>query len=111
MSPHLDVAWLEHRRYCWVPVAAKVTSPDSSAREDGVTNGAVASHGNPMWTGAIRGTVPKAEIIVAATYLLHTPPSSNTVHVVDASIMGAHLRRAQEPLYRGINGPTSRLVN
>ena len=59
-----------------------------------------------MWTGAIRGTVPEAEIIGAAVYLLHTSPSSHTVHVVDASILGAHLRRAQEALYRGITGPT-----
>ena len=33
------------------------------------------------------------------------------MHVVDASIIGAHLRRAQEALYRGIKGPTSHLVN
>ena len=72
---------------------------------------AVASHGSPTWTGAIYGTVPEAEIIGAATYLLHTPPSACTVHVVDASIIGAHLRRAQETLYRGIKGPTSHLVN
>ena len=25
-SPHSDVAWLEPHRYCWVPVATKVTS-------------------------------------------------------------------------------------
>ena len=30
---------------------------------------------------------------------------------MDASIIGAHLRRAQEALYRGIKGPTSHLVN
>ena len=28
-SPHSDVAWLEPRRYCWVPVATKVTSSDA----------------------------------------------------------------------------------
>ena len=89
-SPHSDVAWLEPHRYCWVPVA---------------------SHGIPMWKGAIYGAVPKAEIIGAAAYLLHTPPSACTVHVVDASIIGAHLCRAQEALYRGIKGPTSHLVN
>ena len=72
---------------------------------------AVGSHGSPTWTGAIRGTVPEAEIIGAAPYLLHTPPSSYTVHVLDASIIGAHLRRAQEALYRGIKGLTSHLVN
>ena len=33
------------------------------------------------------------------------------MHVVDASIIGAHLRRAQEALYRGIKGSTSHLVN
>ena len=55
---------------------------------------AVASHGSPTWTGAIYGTIPEAEIIGAAAYLLHTPPSACTVHVVDASIIGAHLRRA-----------------
>ena len=62
-------------------------------------------------TDAIYGTVPEAEIIGAAAYLLHTPPAACTVHVVDASIIGAHLRRAQEALYRGIKGPTSHLVN
>ena len=30
---------------------------------------------------------------------------------MDASIIGAHLRRAQEALYRGIKRPTSHLVN
>ena len=29
-SPHSDVAWLEPRRYCWGPAAAKVTSSDAS---------------------------------------------------------------------------------
>ena len=29
-SPHSDVAWMEPHRYCWVPVAAKVTSSDAS---------------------------------------------------------------------------------
>ena len=73
---------------------------------------AVASHGNPTWTGAIRGTVPEAEIIGAAACLLHTPPSSHTdVHVDDASIIVAHLRTAPEVVYRGIKGPTSHLVN
>ena len=110
-SPHSDVAWLEPHRYCWVPVATKVTSSDASPRGDDATNVAVASHGIPTWTGAIYGTVPEAKIIGAAAYLLHTPPSVCTVHVVDASVIGAHLRRAQEALYRGIKGPTSHLVN
>ena len=110
-SPHSDVAWLEPHRYCWVPVATKVTSSDASPQGDDATNVAVASHGIPTWTGAIYGTHPEAEIIGAAAYLLHTPPSACTVHVVDASVIGAHLRRAQEALYRGIKGPTSHLVN
>ena len=110
-SPHSDVAWLEPHRYCWVPVATKVTSSDASPQGDDATNVAVASHGIPTWTGAIYGTVPEAEIIGAAAYLLHTPPSACTVHVVDASVIGAHLRRAQEALYRGVKGPTSHLVN
>ena len=63
--------------------------------------------GRPPSTARCRS----AEIIGAAAYLLHTPPSACTVHVVDASIIGAHLRRAQEALYRGIKGPTSHLVN
>ena len=71
----------------------------------------VASHVSPTWTGAIYGTVPEAENIGAAAYLLHTPPSACTVPVVHASIIGGHLRRAQETLYRGIKGPTSHLVN
>ena len=50
-------------------------------------------------------------MIVAAAYLLYTPPSDCTVHKVDASIIGAHLRRAQEALHRGIKGPTSHMVN
>ena len=106
VSPYSDVVWLELHRYCCVPVAAKVTSYDAFFHEDGVTNVAVARHSRPTWTGAIRGTVPEAEIIGAAAYLLHTPPSDLTVHVVDASIIGAQLRRAQEALYRGIKGPT-----
>ena len=110
-SPHSDVAWLEPHRYCWVRASAKVTSSDTSPQEDGAANVAVASQGNPTCTGAIRGTVPEAEIIGEAAYLLHTPPSCHTVHVVDASIIGAHLHRAQEALYRGIKGPTSHLVN
>ena len=72
---------------------------------------AVASHGSPMWTGAIHGAVPEADIIGGAAYLLHTPPSACTVHVVDASLIGAHLRRAQEALYSGIKEPISHLVN
>ena len=110
-SPHSDVAWLEPHRYCWVPPATKDTSSDASPQGDDATNVAVASHGIPTWTGAIYGTVPEAEIIGAAAYLLHTPPSACTVHVVGASVIGAHLRRAQEALYRGIKGPTSHLVN
>ena len=88
-----------------------VTSFDASPQGDDATNVAVASHGIPTWTGAIYGTVPEAEIIGAAAYLLRTPPFACTVHVVDVSIIGAHLRRAQEALYRGIKGPTSHLVN
>ena len=110
-SPHSDVAWLKPHRYCWVPVATKVTTSDASPQGDEATNVAVASHGSPTWTVAIHGTVPESHIIGAAAYLLHTPPSACTVHVVDASIIGAHLRRAQEALYRGIKGPTSRLVS
>ena len=105
------MAWLEPHRYCWVPVATKVTSSDASPQGDDATKVAVASHRIPTLTGAIYGTVPEAEIFGAAAYLLHTPPSACTVHVVDASIIGAHLRRAQEALYRGIKGPTSHLVN
>ena len=109
--PHLDVAWVEPHGYCWVPVAAKVTSSVASPQEDKVTNVAVASNGNPTWIGAIRGTVPEAEIVGVAAYLLHTPPSGLTVHVVYASIIGAQLRRAQEALYRGIKEPTSHFIN
>ena len=94
-----------------MPAAAKVTSSDASPQEDGATNVAVASHGNPTWTGAIRGRVPKAEIIGAVAYLLHTPSYSHTAHVVDASNIGARLHKAQEALYRGIKGPTSHVVN
>ena len=110
-SPHSDVAWLEPHQYCWVPAATKVTSSDALPQGDGATNVAVASHGSPTWTGAIHGTTPEAEIIGAAAYLLHTPPLACTVHVVDASIIGAHLRRAREALYRGIQGRTWHLVN
>ena len=110
-SPHSAMAWLQPRRYRWVPVATKVTSSDASPKGEEHTNVAVASHGSPTWTGAIHGTVPEAEIIGAAAYLLHTPPWACTVHVVYASIIGAHLRRAQEALYRGIKGPPSHLVN
>ena len=94
-----------------MPVATKVTSSDASPQGDEATKVAVASHGSPTWTGAIYGTAPEVEIIGAAAYLLHTPPSARTVHVVDASIIGAHPRRAQETLYRGIKGPDSHPVN
>ena len=69
-SPHSDVP----RLYCWVPAATKVTSSDASPQEDGATNVALASHGSRTWMGFIRGTVPEAEIIGAAAYLLHSPP-------------------------------------
>ena len=105
------MSWLEPHRYCWVPAATKVRSSDACPQEDGATNVAVASHQRPTWTVAIRGTVPEAEIIRAAAYLLHTPLLDRTVHIVDASIIGAHLRRAQEALYPGIKGPTSHLVS
>ena len=62
-------------------------------------------------TGVIRSRVPGLEIIRAAAYLLHTPPSGLMVHVVDASIIGEPLRRAHEALYRGIKGPTSHFIN
>ena len=77
-----------------MPVAMKVASSDASPREDGVKNVAMASHGSPTWRGSIRGTVREAEIIGAAAYLLHRLLSSHTVHVVDASIIGAHVRKA-----------------
>ena len=96
-SPHSDVAWLEPRRYCWIPAAAKVTSADASRQEYGATNVAVMNHASSTLTGAIRGTAPEVDIIGAAAYLLHRPPS-HTVHVVYASINGAHLVRAQEAL-------------
>ena len=64
----------------------------------------MASHGSPTWTGAIRGTAPEAEIIGAAAYLLHNPPSDCSVHVGDASIIGVHLRRGEEALYPGDQG-------
>ena len=111
MRPDSDEAWLEPHSYCWLPVAANVTSLDAPPEEDRVTNVEMASHGSPMWTGTIRGTVPEAEIIGAAAYVLLVPSSSNTVHVVDASIIGAHVRRFEEALYRGIKRPTSLLVN
>ena len=111
VNSHSDVAWLEPHRYCWVPMAARVTSSDASPQEEGASNVAVAGHGSPTWTGAIHGTVLEAEIIGAATFLLHTSPSGLAVHVVDVSIIGAHLRRAPEALYRGIKGPTSHFIN
>ena len=92
-------------------MATKVTLSVASPQGDKATKVAVASHGSPTWTGAIHGKVPEAEITGSAAYVLHTPPSACTVHVVDASIIGAHVRRAQEALYRGIKGPTSHLVN
>ena len=110
-SPHSDVAWLEPHRYCLVSAAAKVTSSHASRQKDWATTVVVGSHGSPTRTGAICGTVPEAEIIGAAAYVLHTPPSGHSVHVGDASIIVAHLRRASEALYRGIKGRTCHLVN
>ena len=57
-SSHSHMAWLEPRRYCWVPVATKVTSSDTSPQGNEATNVAVASHGSPTWTGAIYGRPP-----------------------------------------------------
>ena len=91
--PHSDMAWLQPRRYCWVPTAVKVTSSYASPREEGVTNVAVVDHGSPTCSGAIYGTVPEAEIIGVATFLLHTSPFGLAVHLVDVSIVGVHLRR------------------
>ena len=51
------------------------------------------------------------QIIGAAAYLPHTPPSGLTVHVVDASINGVQQRRSQEAMYRGIKGPTPHFIN
>ena len=111
VSPNSDMAWLEPHKYCWVSVAAKVTSFHTSPKEDGIANVAVASDVSSTWTGAIRGTVLEAEIMGAAAYLLHTPPLGLTVHVVDASIIGAQLRKAQGAVYRGSKGPTSHFIN
>ena len=76
-----------------------------------MTNLAVAGPSSDTWTGAICGTVPDAEVLGAAMFLCHTPPWEASIHVVDATIIGAHIRRAQETLYRGIKGPTSLIVN
>ena len=110
-SPHSDLAWLKPHWYCLVPGATKVTSSDASPQGDGATNVGVASHRSPIWTGAIRDMVPEADVIGAAAYLLPIPLSACTVHVLDASIIGAHLRRAEKALYPGIEGPTSHLLN
>ena len=40
VSPHWDVAWLVPHRWCWVPVAAKVTSSDASP---------LRKTGSPTW--------------------------------------------------------------
>ena len=104
-NPQSDVAWLEPNRFCWVPAAPKVMSCDASSEEDGGTNVAVASHGYPTWTGAIRGTVPEAEIIEAAAYLPHTPPCGHTAHVGDTSIIGgtcAGHKRAYTAAFKGL---------
>ena len=61
--------------------------------------------------GSIHGTIPEVEIVGAVVFLLHIPHSGLAAHVVDVSIIGAHLRRAQEALYRGIKGPASQLIN
>ena len=108
VGAHTDVAWLEPHKYCWVPVAASVTSFDASPNKEGVTNVAAAGHGRPTWIGTIHGTIPDAQIVGAAVHLLNTPPSGLAVHMALASIIGAHLRRA---LRRGIKGPTSHFVN
>ena len=94
-----------------MPVAALVTSHDASPQEAGVTNVAVAGHGGLTWTGAIHGTVPEADIMVATGFLLYMPSTRFSMHMVDASIIGVHLRRAQEALYRGIKGPISHFVH
>ena len=70
------------------------------------TNVAVAGHRSSTWTGTIHKTVPEAEIMGAAAFLLHTHPAGFSLHVVDATIIGAHLRGVQDALYRGIKEPT-----
>ena len=81
-------------------VAVRATSSNASPQEEGVANVAVEGHGSPTWTGAIHGTVPVAETVGAAVFLLQTPPYGVVVHAVDVSIIGTHLRRA---LSRGIS--------
>ena len=62
-SSHCEVAWLEPRTYCLVPLGVWFTSSDASPQTAGVTNVAVAGRGGNTCTGAIHGTVPKAEIM------------------------------------------------
>ena len=88
-SRYSDEVWLEPNRYCWVPTATRATSSNASPQEDGATNVAAASYGIPTCTGAIRGTVPKAEIVGPALCLLRTRLSGHKVHIVDASNIGA----------------------
>ena len=42
---------------------------------------------------AIHGTMPKAEILGPATSVRHTRPSEVSMRVLDATSIGAHLRR------------------
>ena len=107
-SPYSDLVGLEPDRYYWVLAAAKGTSSDAPFEEDWVSNVEVATHNSRTWTGAICGKVLKAEIIEAPTFLLQTSP---VVHLVDASIIGAKLRRAQESMYGGIKGPICHFIN
>ena len=65
-SPHSDVAWLEPRRYCWVPAAAKVTSSGASPAGRRTHLRGNGEPWQPHVGGAIRGTVPGAAIIWAA---------------------------------------------
>ena len=72
---------------------------------------AVPDHSSPTWTATIPDALPKVEIVGAATFLLYTPPCGLAVHVVHASIIGTHPRKAEEAVYRAIKGPTCHFMN
>ena len=102
-SPHSDVAWLEPRRYCWVPVATKVTSSDVSPLGDEATNVAVASHGSPTWTGAIYGSPGSGDRRRGGVPVAHAPVSvhgarGGCLHHWSASTKGA---RGPVPWHQG----------
>ena len=89
-SLHSDLAWLEPHRYCWVPLATKVTSSDASPQGNNATNqpwephadGCHLRHG-PGGRDHRRGGIPVAHAPVS----VHRTRGA-CIHHLSASLQG-----------------------